>query len=805
MKGLMYFIGAVLVIGMVACTKGDKSNNKNTTESENNITDENEDPSWDLYAINASQHGVNYRETMILLQNRCGLRIEFCVDRGALQIWISPQAGKSLSYVDRNWSTRDDHTNVFDRILIPGLNLKEFDSCHWDPFHSIVYFKNQTLHLSQVYDQPVVLLWMEQPGEVDFKILGEEVERASKAFVINHTDRGRAFQSAAVLSKGEGNFTHQLVLDQARSIYARAHLKPGQFIAIASELKAESIAKVAKSVAQTDLQEILKLNDSKISRDISTGLFQLNGRSDMQELLNVSRRYTLSMQDFNGLMRSTNNYIYYLLWWRDGGMNTSHLCYSGWSEPARQNTMVALANPNTSLQEPKGIFYGMTMSGPITKFEEDGLFYVLWQSFSYWTQTGDKTYCSGENLKKYEQAMQWLERYIYDEKQGLFGRYFYCETPYPGSRDNGFDNATGAPTYTAEAKYKGNNIVRAFDLYINILAYSSYYMLASMENEAAAADYIKKAKNIEKNMKVFFDYEGGKPSYGYLLTDSGKMLLSEPYGMDIWDYVWGLSLPPFTPTLPNQYKAARNLLYKDMVGTRNVYFLCTYNGLLTSMDSEIHGEEQLLAALDSITPVSIKPGKYFPFKNAVPEVINTSEENPYHDIRPLVYSIAPWMSAVTNLAIRRLPFGIAARPSQGLKKIDNYTYREGLIDIELEGKGSIVGLEFNNIPLLHTWQLPINMVKKGDNGLKIKMGNGSEGENILIGSTVELQSVVVQGADIKFLLKTYGKNVLTFKNLSRSVKITDTSGVEIPSVSQKMDQLTYIEFEGIGNYSVLLK
>ncbi len=52
-----------------------------------------------LYAINASQYGVSYRETMILLQNRMGLRIEYCVDRSNLQIWISPQVGKSLSYL----------------------------------------------------------------------------------------------------------------------------------------------------------------------------------------------------------------------------------------------------------------------------------------------------------------------------------------------------------------------------------------------------------------------------------------------------------------------------------------------------------------------------------------------------------------------------------------------------------------------------------------------------------------------------------------------------------------------------------
>ena len=84
--------------------------------------------SKELLAINASQYGVKYPETFILMQNRKGLRIEYNLDRSNLQIWISPQAGKSFSYIDKNWSNRDDHSNVFDRILLPGIELSSFDS-----------------------------------------------------------------------------------------------------------------------------------------------------------------------------------------------------------------------------------------------------------------------------------------------------------------------------------------------------------------------------------------------------------------------------------------------------------------------------------------------------------------------------------------------------------------------------------------------------------------------------------------------------------------------------------------------------
>ena len=90
-----------------------------------------------------------YPETFVLLQNRMGIRIEYCVDRSRLQLWISPRAGRSMEARDRNWSNRDDHTAVFERILLPGLDLGAFEGADYDPFHSVLRFKSQVLHLAR--------------------------------------------------------------------------------------------------------------------------------------------------------------------------------------------------------------------------------------------------------------------------------------------------------------------------------------------------------------------------------------------------------------------------------------------------------------------------------------------------------------------------------------------------------------------------------------------------------------------------------------------------------------------------------
>lgn len=800
MKNYVIYLFAIVLFFASSCSESNKSERGELMVESEHLKDKS---SEELLAINASQYGVKYPETFILMQNRMGLRIEYNLDRSNLQIWISPQAGKSFTYFDKNWSNRDDHTNVFDRILLPGIDLSTFDSCNWDPFHSIVYFEEQTLHISQIYDQPAVLLWFEKDGLVDFKIFGEEVERSEKAFILNHKDRGRNFQSAAIIGKGDGSFQHQLELDYGRSTYARAHLNPGQVLLIASELQKEKIGDKAKEWVQQPAEEILARNESLIEKDLSTGKFLIKDRMEMQKLLDKSRRVAISMQDFKGFMRSTNQYIYYLLWYRDGGMNVSHISYSGWAQPAYDNAKFALLNPNVSNTAPKGEFFGQVMGGPITKWQEDGLFYVVWPTFSYWTQTGDKSLCSGEYLETMENAMDWLERYCYDESKGLFGRYYACETPMTDSRGDGYDHATGAPTFKWGSDYEGQTIIRAYDIYVNYLHYSTYLMLSAMqETEEKAEFYYRKALDLEQNMVKFLEYDDVLPSYGILLAKSGEMVTAKPYGMDIWDYVWSVALPPFRPNKPEKFKDLREQIRRDMTTTEGGYFHCVYFALLTSMDTEIHNEDSIVAAMDMLVPESVRPGKYLPMPYSMPEMFNIPDGDPFHDVRPLVYSIAPWLSAVTNLGLRRMPFGIAVRGTNYLDKIDNYEYNGSLTDVSFEGKGKLAHVLINGNELNHTYQLPDNLLNENENKIIVKLESNPESNNILISSTLKLKSIEETDSKVIYHMKSYGKNILTFKNLEKEIKILDSMGNQVIPSQQKFDNKTVFEFKGRGFFSI---
>ena len=209
-------------------------------------------------------------------------------------------------------------------------------------------------------------------------------------------------------------------------------------------------------------------------------------------------------------------------------------------------TEFLLANPTVVDEEkPEGRTFAMLVN-KITKWEEDGVFFAIWTAFTAWTQTGEKRFVEGENLRVLEDAMDWLERYCYDKNKRLFGRYYHCETPLPGSRGDGYDNATGKPTNFFTCRYKDKSIRRSYDIYINQFSYASYAMLAAMQSDDEKREaYLGKARELGEKIAEF--YQDGLPSYGDLEDVNGELIRSEPYGLDLCDFVWGLSVPDFAP------------------------------------------------------------------------------------------------------------------------------------------------------------------------------------------------------------------------------------------------------------------
>ncbi len=179
--------------------------------------------------------------TQIFLSNPQALRVEYRLDDSRLLLWWSPLAGKSTACADRNYSHRDDHLEIFQEIVLPGCGLESFLRCDYDPYHSVLYFEGQTLHLAVRADTAAVLLWGENPLAVALKTFRHDEILAAEArlFYVQHPEPRFTFEFAACAGAGQGHIRYSPIHAPENSRYARAELSAGQLFVIGSGLRAK--------------------------------------------------------------------------------------------------------------------------------------------------------------------------------------------------------------------------------------------------------------------------------------------------------------------------------------------------------------------------------------------------------------------------------------------------------------------------------------------------------------------------------------------------------------------------------------
>jgi hypothetical protein len=256
----------------------------------------------------------------------------------------------------------------------------------------------------------------------------------------------------------------------------------------------------------------------------------------------------------------------------------------------------------------------------------------------------------------------------------------------------------------------------------------------------------------------------------------------------------------FQPFAPKNFRRFGNSLYDDLHADPTGMSISAYAAILTSMDTELYSEDQIMAALDYLVPQSVRPGKYLPMGNTVPEIVNMKDGDLYHDVRPIVFSIAPWLSAVSNLGIRRLSFGVAVRGTKFLDSIDHYEYKGGLLDVTFRGQGFVSRVLVNGRPLEDTLQIPEDRIIKGENKVEVEMTPGGKVKDCLIASTVRLDSI----EDRRLRIHAFGKNMLTFKGLTKTVQVTSIGGEPVFGKSESEGDITWIDFPGRGDFLVTL-
>ncbi len=264
------------------------------------------------------------QDVQLLLHSPMGIRADMNITNWALDLWISPLSKKSADSRMRNFSNRDDHTSIFDSITFPGLAPETYQSCDYDPFHSVLHYDCGDVHLAALVDAPGYVLWYEGADSlvVDFKSDKQDgvIEQSDRFFSVRHPDRGLEFEFAAAAGEGEGVFQHQRHIDEGRSVYARIDLASGQALFIGGEILTEQPGAKMQELAGRSLDGVVEANE-KIVRD-ATARADVTFRElpDWQFQYDLNKRVLFSAQDYGGGVTPGVFFFFFFFWAFFGGI-----------------------------------------------------------------------------------------------------------------------------------------------------------------------------------------------------------------------------------------------------------------------------------------------------------------------------------------------------------------------------------------------------------------------------------------------------------------------------------------------------
>lgn len=734
--------------------------------------------------------------TQIFLHHPSALRVELRLDDARLLLWWSPLAGQSYTCADRNFSHRDDHLSVFESIHLPDLDLASFQHCDYDPYRAVLHFSSFNLTLELTPDHPVLLLSATRPLTVDFKTAryDAEIVRTPSQWSVAHPEPGRDFEFSVSLGPGQGALHHAPVHAPQNALYAWARLAPNQTLALGVGLASESILAATTQLATQPRLVTRAAVESRLASDLRSGTPDF---SDPRFLAfyQKTRRSLHGAIDDSGALRASLKPVYYLIWLRDGAFCFNYQASTGWLHRHADWCRFVLANP-TSLDEPglpPGRLFGQLVHRTYGKLEEDGLYYAVWSVFTYSLQTGRDDLLTPDAITTLRDALSWLEAYAFDSARGLFFSRFADESPVRLSRDHGIDAAIGARSNEPGLAYQGRLVARLYDTYLNSLCFSVYGMLAALPGLPPdfAASCREKADRLWQQLAPFFP-SSGLPSYGELLMEDGDRVSAPPYQPIRSVYVWAFCLPGLAP-IPN-LDAIRLALLRDVMAKPRLHWNNGIAALAASVDPLTCDPAELHHVLAELTAQGERAGQYLPMPGTLPEKFDAPEGSLHDDIRPQSFAQSAFLAACASLGLRRLPFGLAVRPTRFLRAWHAYTWRESELHFDFTAPHE--GVQINGQPLPGTLQLPQSALPPGPVHLTV---GSLPASGTLARSNLTLLTATAQSpASTVFTFTAHGASELVFTQRPSSLLLDPPT----PFLWSHESLLWFARFQASGSLQV---
>lgn len=718
---------------------------------------------------------MSHHPTQIFLHHPSALRVELRLDDSKLLLWWSPKAGSSYDAADRNFSNRDDHLSVLESITLPDLLLKDFVSCDYDAYRAVVHFRDVSLTIELTERDPVVLLHATIPITIDFKSGRYDTKLAATpaAWTIAHSEPGGEFEFSVAMGPGEGRLNYAPMHARWNAHYAWATPKPGQVVALGVGLAGEGISERTQRLAATPLADIRTNLEARVQADLRQGSPVLS-EAPVEAFYGKTRRSLHSAIDDSGAIRAALKPVYYLIWLRDGAFCFNYQAASGWLHRHEEWCRFLLANP-MQISEPglaPGRAFAQLVNKTYGKLEEDGIYYAVWSVFTHVIQTNRTDLLSGEYLATLRECLEWIEAYSFDAERGLFWSRFADESPVRISRDHGIDAAIGGRSPEAGIHLEGRLIQRSYDTYINSLMFSVYGMLGALPGvpEDLAMSSRAKASALWAELSKLFP-TSGLPSYGELLMEDGGRVMAPPYKPSRSVYVWAFCLPGLAP-IPN-IDAIRLALLRDVMAAPCLHWLNGIAALSASVDPLTCDPEELHDVVRKLIAQGERSGRYLPMPGTLPEKYDAPDGNMYDDIRPQAFAQSGFLAACSSLGIRRLPFGLAARPTSFIRKWSAYAWRASELDFTFGA--SHKGIQINGTPVPRSLQIPNAAIPAGR--VTISVGTLPE-DGTLARSNVDLQSVTArENNSCTYAFLAPSAFELVFTKRPKSLKLSIPAGL----------------------------
>lgn len=738
--------------------------------------------------------------TQVFLHNPQALRIELRLDDARLLLWWSPGAGTTFDALERNYSNRDNHLDVFERIQFENLPLEAFRSCEYDAYCATLHYADRSLELATVPDLPVVLITARRgPLGIGFKVGRHDTLLAANAqgWTVLHEDGGRMFEFSARVGPGGGGFKHQPIFEPGRSLHCRVDLAEGQTLAIGVGLAGDGMAEKTTARVSQPLDAIYAATAARLVRDLADGTPTFRGAPELDAFYALNRRSLHGAIDESGALRASLKEVYYLIWVRDGAFCFNSQAATGWMHKHREWCRLLLANPLTIGPEdpslPPGRTFGQLVARRFGKIEEDGPYYVAWSVFTAWVQTRDESLLTPENMALLEEMVRWVEAYDYDAKRGLFRERMVDESPYKGSRDDGWDAATGEIRPEGGVKYQGKHILYSYSAYMNLLMFGTYGMLAALPGITRADEYRDKAVRLWEKLAPFLPHDGLPPA-GELVMEDGEVLLAPPYVPKTACYLWAFSLPGLAP-VPH-IDGLRLRLLRDVLARPQGHWINAISALIAAVDPLTCEEAELTRGLHYLVAQGRRSGKYLPMPGTIPEKYDAPDGAYYDDIRPQAFAQSSFLAACTSLGVRRLPFGLAVRPTRFLDKLSSYVWRDSRINFVFGAAHE--GVRIDGTPLPYSLQLPDAALPSGR--VEVSVG-GLPAQGALARSNVALRSVRQEGEAVCYDIEAPGLSELAFTRQPHAFRI---QGVEVEApVWSEESGLAFVRFNAVGKLTLV--